>query len=172
LVESLGLEAYDLGGYSLGGRTALRMLARGARPAHSIIAGQGLDAVQRTANPRGATRRVLAALANRDTLEPGSPDAEAAQWIVQSGNDPRALLNVLNTLVSTPDDALRRILTPTLVVVGTEDTDHASADEGAQYGSARRFRDVMGLRNSTASCDRCGHQLPQLDGELRLGECG
>ena len=32
LIEHLGLTDYDLGGYSLGGRTTMRMLARGAKP--------------------------------------------------------------------------------------------------------------------------------------------
>ena len=32
LIEQLGLSDYDLGGYSLGGRTTLRMLVRGAAP--------------------------------------------------------------------------------------------------------------------------------------------
>src|SRR5262245_29669992 len=33
LIDRLGLDDYDLGGYSLGARIALRMLVRGARPA-------------------------------------------------------------------------------------------------------------------------------------------
>ena len=45
LIDGLGLDDYDLGGYSLGGRVVLRMLVRGARPAHAVVAGQGLAAV-------------------------------------------------------------------------------------------------------------------------------
>ena len=43
LIEHLGLSAgeYDLGGYSLGGRIAVRMLARGAEPVRAVVAGQG-----------------------------------------------------------------------------------------------------------------------------------
>jgi len=32
LIAHLGLSDYDLGGYSLGGRTTARLLVRGARP--------------------------------------------------------------------------------------------------------------------------------------------
>ena len=32
LIDHLALEDYDLGGYSLGGRTCVRMVVRGARP--------------------------------------------------------------------------------------------------------------------------------------------
>ena len=47
LVEHLGLGDgdYDLGGYSLGARIVVRMLARGARPRRAIVAGQGLAKV-------------------------------------------------------------------------------------------------------------------------------
>src|SRR5260370_11027233 len=41
LIEQLGLTDYDLGGYSLGGRTTIRMLARGATPRRAIVAGAG-----------------------------------------------------------------------------------------------------------------------------------
>ncbi|MGH3406758.1 MAG: alpha/beta fold hydrolase, partial [Streptosporangiaceae bacterium] len=45
LTDGLGLDDYDLGGYSLGGRLVLRMLVRGARPARAVVAGQGLAAL-------------------------------------------------------------------------------------------------------------------------------
>ncbi len=41
LIEHLGLEDYDLGGYSMGGKLVLRLLARGARPAHAVVGGPG-----------------------------------------------------------------------------------------------------------------------------------
>src|ERR1700722_8198981 len=50
LIEHLGLTEYDLGGYSLGGRTVIRLLARGATPGRAILAGRGLRGVNR---PRG-----------------------------------------------------------------------------------------------------------------------
>ncbi len=45
LIEHLGLASYALGGYSLGGRTTIRMLARGAAPSRAVVAGMGLDGV-------------------------------------------------------------------------------------------------------------------------------
>ncbi|MGH3408219.1 MAG: alpha/beta fold hydrolase [Streptosporangiaceae bacterium] len=139
----LGLGDYDLGGYSLGGTVALRMLARGARPARAIVAGQGLDAVTR-ASRGGRYRHVLTALASGDAIEPGSPDAQQAHWISQGGGDPQALLHVLDALVATPETALRQIVTPTLVVVGDQDHDHASAGEIAATLPAARFTQVPG----------------------------
>jgi pimeloyl-ACP methyl ester carboxylesterase len=126
LIDQLGLENYDLGGYSLGARIALRMMIRGAQPARAILAGQGLTAV--SGNPHGgANRRALTAIVNGDILEPGSPDAQTAYWMTRSGQDPRMLLQVLDSLVPTPVEALERVSTRTLVVVGDQDYDQASA---------------------------------------------
>lgn len=123
LVEHLGLDDYDLGGYSLGGRVALRMQVRGARPTRVIVAGQGLDAVTRQRRPNSLYRRVLTALIAGEEFEPGSPEAAAAQWI---DGDPQAFLNVLDSLVPTPAADLTRLTTPTLVLIG--DQDHGNAD--------------------------------------------
>ncbi|HKS50064.1 MAG TPA: alpha/beta fold hydrolase [Amycolatopsis sp.] len=142
LVDRLGLDDHDLGGCSLGGRIVLRMLVRGARPARAVVAGQGLDAIDGATNRTGRHRRVLTVLAGGDTIEPGSPDEEMAYWINQPGTDPQALLHVLDTHVATSDAALRQVATPTLVVIGDQDDDHASADVLAAALPNARFARV------------------------------
>ena len=57
LLDQLGLEEYDLGGYSLGGVTVARMLARGVRPGRAVICGQR----PRADRPFGGPRRPLPA---------------------------------------------------------------------------------------------------------------
>ena len=143
LIDGLGLDDYDLGGYSLGGRIVARMLVRGARPARAVVAGQGLAAVSGAAGG-GMNRRVLTALASGNRIEPGSPDAQSAYWITQLGGDPRALLQVLDSLVATPEEALRRVEIPTLVVVGDQDHDHACASALAAVLPRARFTRVPG----------------------------
>ncbi|MBA8927954.1 pimeloyl-ACP methyl ester carboxylesterase [Kutzneria viridogrisea] len=144
LIEWLGLADYDLGGYSLGARIVLRMLVRGARPARAIVAGQGLDAITRASERTGQQHRVLTALVNGDPIQPGSPEEEQAYWISLSGNDPRALSQVLDTHVATPRAALCRVPTPTLVVVGDQDSGHACADVLAATLPNARFTRVPG----------------------------
>ncbi|MET9486186.1 alpha/beta hydrolase [Nocardia sp. NPDC006630] len=128
LVEQLGLGDgdYDLGGYSLGARIVVRMLARGATPGRAIVAGQGLAKVS---GPQagGANHRVLTALVNGTAIEPDSPDARAAQMISKIGTDPRVMLHVLDSLVPTPEAALRAITVPALVAIGDQD-ERADAD--------------------------------------------
>jgi len=144
LIEHLGLGAgeYDLGGYSLGGRVVVRMLARGAGPGRAVVAGQGLAKVS---GPQGGgeSRRLLTALADGTALDPGSPDARVVDWVTKSGADPQALLQVLGSLVPTPEDSLRRIAIPTLVVIGDRD-ERSDADELAALLPAGRYVRVPG----------------------------
>ncbi|MGA8633650.1 MAG: alpha/beta fold hydrolase [Candidatus Dormiibacterota bacterium] len=148
LVEHLGLGdgEYDIGGYSLGARIVVRMLARGAKPRRAIVAGQGLAKVS---GPQGGgtSRRLLIALIDGAEIEPDSPDARMADWISKHGADPRALLYVSESLVPTPDDALRKITIPTLVAIGDQD-ERADADQLAALLPDARFIRVPGDHES------------------------
>ncbi|EWM19349.1 alpha/beta fold hydrolase [Kutzneria sp. 744] len=125
LVAELGLDDYDLGGYSLGGRVTLRMLVRGARPRRAVIAGQGLDALDGTTSRTGSLRRNLTAIVQLEELDPGAQ--QLASWLTQLDADPYALLHVLDTHVATPRSAVGQIDVPTMVVVGDGDDSHSSA---------------------------------------------
>jgi pimeloyl-ACP methyl ester carboxylesterase len=129
LIDHLELDAYHLGGYSLGGKVVLRLLARGARPARAIVGGQGLDALDTESGRTDGYRRMLAAVANGDALERGSPEEALAGWLKQTGADPRAIGYLLDSWVATPPEALRQVPTPTLVVAGDGDSRGASAGE-------------------------------------------
>lgn len=125
LLEQLELVDYDLGGYSLGARTTVRMLARGATPARAIIAGMGLEGITNTGGRGGYFRNILT---NMGTFKPGSAEWMAEAFMKTVGGDPVALLRVLDTFVDTSREALARISTPTLVLTGAEDNDNGSAE--------------------------------------------
>src|ERR1700733_8446225 len=125
LVEQLGLTDYDLGGYSLGARTTIRMLARGATPGRAIISGMGLEGILRTGGRGGHFHNILTNLGKH---KPGSAEWMAEAFMKTVGGDPIALLNVLNTFADTPPEALARIDLPTLVLTGAEDDDNGSAE--------------------------------------------
>jgi pimeloyl-ACP methyl ester carboxylesterase len=134
LVDHLGLADYDLGGYSLGARTTVRMLVRGAQPGRAIVAGAGLDLVTGAAARSGFFRRVLT---QPGTFERGTPEGQAQAFLRNVGGDPVALLLLLGSAVDTPVAALARIATPALVVVGVDDPEHATAGElAAALGNA------------------------------------
>jgi pimeloyl-ACP methyl ester carboxylesterase len=125
LLEHLELTDYDLGGYSLGARTTVRMLARGATPRRALVAGMGLEGILRTGG-RGAHFRNI--LTNLGKHKPGSVEWMAEAFMKTVGGDPIALLNVLNTFSDTSSAALARITTPTLVLTGAEDDDNGSGE--------------------------------------------
>jgi pimeloyl-ACP methyl ester carboxylesterase len=127
LLDHLGLDDYDLGGYSLGARIVVRMLVRGATPRRAVVGGQGLREVIGVGGGAGSFLR--RALAGSETFEPDSPEERAARRLRSSGEDPVALLHVLDSVVATPVEPLGRIQVPTLVAVGSDDERVRSADQ-------------------------------------------
>ena len=148
LVEHLGLTDYDLGGYSIGGRTTTRMLARGATPARAIVAGQGLNSVTKISRPgRSHFYKVLTGLG---TFEPGSPEWHTEQTLHRLGGDPVALLGVRGAFTETPIEALAGITMPVLVVRG-EDDDAADAERLAAALPAGTYASIPGDHQSAVS---------------------
>lgn len=125
LIEHLGLTDYDLGGYSLGARTTVRMLARGATPKRAIISGMGLEGLTATGGRGGHFRNILTHLGQH---KPGSAEWLAEAFMKTVGGDPIALLHVLNTFADTSPETVASIQTPTLVLCGIEDHDNGSAE--------------------------------------------
>jgi pimeloyl-ACP methyl ester carboxylesterase len=127
LLHHLGLDDYDLGGYSLGGRIVARMLVRGATPGRAVVAGQGLRQMLGAEGGAGSyMRRIVAGLG---TFEPGSPEEQAEQWLRANDAEPVALLHVLDSIVTTPEEALGQIQIPTLVAMGADDERAVSVDQ-------------------------------------------
>jgi len=125
LIHHLGLTDYDLGGYSLGGRTTMRMLVRGAMPGRAIVAGMGLDGIVHSGGRSAFFRRILTQLG---TFERGSIEWMTEAFLKTVGGDPLALIHVLATFVDTPIEDVARIRTPTLVLTGADDHDNGSAE--------------------------------------------
>lgn len=124
LIEQLGIADYDLGGYSLGGRTTARMLALGASPRRVVISGMGYEGLTQTGK-RGAFFRNI--LTNPGSFERGTPEWLAEAFLKTSGGDPKALVHILDTFVNMTDADLARIIQPVLVVSGADDFDNGSA---------------------------------------------
>jgi pimeloyl-ACP methyl ester carboxylesterase len=124
LIDHLGLTDFDLGGYSLGGRTVARMLARGCRPGKAIISGMGLQGLTNTEARGDHFRHVLTNLGQH---ERGSPAFMAEAFLKTTGGDPVALLRILDTFVDTPEDVLAALEMPVAVICGEDDRDNGSA---------------------------------------------
>ena len=141
LLRHLGLDDYDLGGYSLGGRTTLRMLARGAQPRKAVLAGMGFQGIVDTAGRGSHFRHVLT---NLGSFARGTPEWLTEAFLKTTGGDPEALLLILNSFVDTPASELSKIMVETLIVNGAEDHDNGSGAALAQALGHGRFVEIPG----------------------------
>lgn len=148
LVRHLDLGDFDLGGYSLGARTVVRLLARGLRPARAVLGGMGL------AGLTGGTERAqwfLNVIANRDSVQPGTAEYGAAQFMKQNGIDAEAVAHVLRSQLATPDAVLQTLATPTLVICGEQDQDNGSAPDLAMVLPAASYLEIPGNHMSAVT---------------------
>jgi pimeloyl-ACP methyl ester carboxylesterase len=161
LLEHLGLDpadpaGYDLGGYSLGGRTVVRMMVRGARPGRAVVAGMGLSGLVQATARSAHFREVLTNL--------GSHPPRSAAWMAQAflrttGGDPVALLLLLDSFVDTSTAELAAIEVPTAVVLGTEDVDNGSGPELAAALPWATFISVPGNHMSAVTKPALGRAI-------------
>ncbi|MGN6377213.1 MAG: alpha/beta fold hydrolase [Sphingomonas sp.] len=156
LIEHLGLTDYDLGGYSLGARTTVRMLAKGARPRRVVISGMGLQGLIDTQGRGSYFRRVLS---NLGSFERGTPEWLTEAFLKTTQGDPVALMRILDTFVDTPEAAIRAIIQPTLVAAGAEDQDNGSSEELASLLPDGRFVQVPGNHMSAVTKPELGEAI-------------
>lgn len=141
LVAHLGLRDYDLVGYSLGARTASRMLATGATPRRVVFAGMGLEGLTDTGRRAGHFRDILTNLGRH---ERGSGAWLAEQFLRTTGGDAQALLGIIDTFTDTPIETIRSFDLPAGVVCGSEDADNGSAPALAAALPHGRYLEVPG----------------------------
>jgi pimeloyl-ACP methyl ester carboxylesterase len=143
LVDHLGLTDYDLAGHSLGGRTVLRMLIRGAMPRRAVVSGQGLDSLLHAAERTGWYREFFPACGT-GTFEPGSDEQETEDWLRANGGDPNALLLALDSWVNTTPEELASVTVPVLVLTGAEEHGNKTAQALADAVQRGRHIEVPG----------------------------
>lgn len=156
LVRHLGLADYDLAGYSLGGRTAVRMLVKGARPARAVLSGMGLEGILNTEGRGGYFRSVLTRLG---TFERGSSEWMTEAFLKTTAGDPQALLLILDTFVDTSRAELAAIDLPVLVVTGVEDDDNGSGVALAEAIPGGRFQSIPGNHMSAVTKPELGRAI-------------
>jgi len=156
LVRHLGLTDYDLGGYSLGARTAARMAIKGAAPRRLVIAGMGLRGMLDTHRRSEHFRHVLTGMG---THQRGSPEWLAEAFLKTTGGDPAALLPLLDSFVDSSEAELRGIAMPTLVLSGVEDHDNGPAEALADLLPDARYVEVPGNHMSAVTKPEFGRAI-------------
>ena len=148
LVDHLGLDEFDLGGFSLGARTVVEAIGEGLRPRKAVLAGMGLEGL------REWDRRqdfFLDAIAEADTSRRSDPHWLAIQFMKTMKIDRVAAAHLLRSFVAAPDDWLDSFTMPTLAVAGSEDHDNGSAEELAGVLPDAEYRSIPGTHMSSVT---------------------
>jgi pimeloyl-ACP methyl ester carboxylesterase len=161
LIAQLGLEEYDLGGYSLGARTAVRMVVSGARPRRLIVAGMGLEGLLDTGARAAHFKRILQGLGS---FAQGSPEWMAEQFLRTTGGDPAALLPLLDSFADTSEAEIAAIAQPTLVLSGADDRDNGSAEALARLLPNPAYVEVPGTHMSVVTKPEFGAAIADFEG--------
>lgn len=156
LIEHLGLTDYDLAGYSLGGRTTVRMLVKGAKPRRAVLSGMGLEGILRTQGRGGYFRNVLT---NLGSFERGSSEWMTEAFLKTTKGDPEALLLILNSFVDTTREELKSIDCPILVLTGIDDDDNGSGEALAEIITDAKFSSIPGNHMSAVTKAELGEEI-------------
>ncbi|WP_333588081.1 alpha/beta fold hydrolase [Phenylobacterium sp.] len=141
LIAHLGLSDFDLAGYSLGARTAVRAVVGGLAPRRMALGGMGDTGVMEA----GARAAMF-----EDSIRHGdkAQNPRAGRYIQRTmaelGLNPEAMLGVLAAFKETSRAELAAIAVPTLVVCGADDQDNGSAEALADILPAGRVEIIPG----------------------------
>lgn len=156
LVAHLGLTDFDLGGFSLGARTAARCVLAGMAPRRLMLAGMGLEGLAGWARRRDF---FLDVIDRAGTIKRGDP-AFAAQAFMKTMNiDGIAARLLLGSMEDTAPGDLAAIVMPTLVLCGDKDDDNGSADRLVDALPDARRATVPGTHMSSVTVPQLGAEM-------------
>jgi pimeloyl-ACP methyl ester carboxylesterase len=125
LVAHLGLTDYDLAGYSLGGRTAVRAMIRGLRPRRVVLGGMGDTGVME-AGPRA--EMFEDAVRHGEAAKDPRMGRAIHEIMADGGLDARSILGVLASFQPTTPQEISALDAPLLAILGADDHDNGSAE--------------------------------------------
>jgi pimeloyl-ACP methyl ester carboxylesterase len=156
VVKALDLADFDLCGFSLGARTAVRAVLAGLAPGRLVLGGMGIEGLGQWER-RSAF--FIDAIDNFETIERGDPHYLAQQFMKTMKVDRVAVRLLLGSVDDTSVDALRRITMPTLVVCGGEDHDNGSAPSLAEALPDATYAEVPGTHMSSVTQRQLGEAI-------------
>ncbi len=148
LIDHLALDEFDLGGFSLGARTAAKLLCAGAKPRRAMLMGMGWEGLQGWDDRR---QFFIDAIQMRDTVKRDDPHFMAAQFFKSQKLDPVAALLLLNSFAPVDTGALSGIDIPIAVICGADDGDNGSAPVLAENLSDAEYFEIPGTHMSSVT---------------------
>lgn len=123
LVDALGLEDFDLVGFSMGARTATAAVIAGLRPRRLVLAGMGLESLD---NWHARAAFFIDAIDRFDSVKQGDPAFFSVQFMKTMKIDRVAARLLLQAGVEIDRADLSAVTMPTLVLCGADDHDNGS----------------------------------------------
>lgn len=156
LVAELGLTDFDLGGFSLGARTAVRGIHSGLAPRKLILGGMGLSGLAGWAR---RSAHFVDAIDRFGSIERGDPAFVAQAFMKTMKVDRVAARLLLGSVDDTPPEALTEVTMPTLCVCGADDGDNGSAPDLAHALPDGRYEEVPGNHMSSVTFKEMGRAM-------------
>lgn len=156
LIETLGLDDFDLGGFSLGARTTAKLLASGVVPRRAIMAGMGWEGLTVWGRRRDF---FVTAIDRRNEVKRGDPHYMAVAFMKTQGIDPVAARLLLDSFGEVDTGALVACDLPMLIVCGADDQDNGSAPELARRLARATYREIKGTHMSSVLEPSLAHEM-------------
>lgn len=156
LVDALGLVDFDLGGFSLGSRTAVRSVLAGLAPRRLILGGMGIEGL---GNWGRRSAFFVDAIDRYDEIKHGDPAFVARSFMRTQKVDLVAARLLLQSVDDTPPEALAGVSMPTLVLCGVDDQDNGSAPALAAALPDARYVEIPGTHMSSVTQREMGDAL-------------
>ncbi len=156
LVGALGLEDFDLVGFSLGSRTSVRGVLGGLTPRKLVLAGMGLEGLTGY-GPRSAF--FIDAIDRFDDIKRDDPAFMAVSFMKTMKVDRVAARLLLRSVANTSRDQLAALTMPTMVLCGAVDLDNGSAPDLAAVLPDAIYAEIPGTHMSSVTEGALGDAL-------------
>jgi len=156
LIAHLGLDDFDLGGFSLGARTSVRAVVAGVKPRRLILGGMGLAGLAGWAKRGQFFKRVIA---EYESAKRGDDTWLSIQFMKTMKVDRIAAGHLLDSFTDTPPEALAALTMPVLVVCGEQDQDNGSAPELVAALADAQLATIPGTHMSSVTQPELGEAI-------------
>ncbi|MXO64463.1 alpha/beta fold hydrolase [Altericroceibacterium endophyticum] len=156
LVEHCNLTDFDLAGFSLGARTAVRAVLAGLAPRRLALCGMGLEGLA------GWDKRAaffIDAIDRFDEIKHGDPAFFAVSFMKTMKVDREAARLLLQSVDDTETSELRNVDMRTLIICGDKDRDNGSPDKLADALPDASTAEIPGTHMSSVAESALGDAL-------------
>lgn len=158
VIAAHDLVDYDLGGFSLGSRTAVRGVLAGLAPRRLVLGGMGLTGLSGWAR---RSAHFVDAIDRFGTIERGDKAFVAQAFMKTMKIDRVAARLLLGSVDDTSPDAIAHVTMPTLCVAGAQDHDNGSAPELAAALPDGLYAETPGNHMSSVTFKDMGRAIAE-----------